>query len=122
VNPDGLDPGGEPLPPLEDEQVSSTREKLGDAAGGAFDGLGLIGDVAEGVSGAASAVGDALGSVASGAAEVATGAAEAVGGAVEGLGSVAEGVGAAANGCGSCSLALLLMIASVGATVAAVLR
>jgi len=104
-NPTDLDPNGEPLPPAEEETDNANRagDALADVVGGAADGLDLVGSVVEGVSSAAAGVADAVGSVASGAAELA-------GGAVE------------AEGCGSCSLALLLTLASVGAAVAAVLR
>ncbi len=117
------DAAGEPLPPMPptDEETDNAN-RAGDVVAGAADGLDLVGSVVEGVSSAAAGVVDAVGSVASGAAELAGGAAEAVGGAAEGLGSAVEGVGAVAEGCGSCSLALLLMFASVGAAVAAVLR
>lgn len=131
MNPTELGPDGLPLDPLpvppEEEQNSANR--LGDALGGTGDavegavgGMDLLGSIGEGVSSAASATADAIGSVASGAAEVVSGAAAGIGSAVEGLGSAGEGVGAVAEGCGSCSLALLLMLASVGAAVAAVLR
>ncbi|MBN9519789.1 hypothetical protein J0H58_14910 [bacterium] len=123
-NPTDLDPNGEPLPPAEEETDNANRagDALADVVGGAADGLDLVGSVVEGVSSAAAGVADAVGSVASGAAELAGGAVEAVGGVAEGLGSAVEGVGAVAEGCGSCSLALLLTLASVGAAVAAVLR
>lgn len=124
MNPDELGPEGLPLDSLplqpEDEQNTANRfsEALGgtgDVVGGTVEGIDLIGGIGEGISGAASAAADAVESVASGAAE-------AVGGAAEGIGSVVEGVGAVAEGCGSCSLAVFLMLASVGAAVAAVLR
>lgn len=109
-----------PMPPSEDQNTTANR--VGDVVGGGLDGAELIGEIGEGISGAASTAMDAVGSVVSGAAEIASGAAEAVGGAVEGLGSAVEGVGAVAEGCGSCSLAVLVMLATVGAAVAAVLH
>jgi hypothetical protein len=123
-NPNDFGRAGQPMPPSEEEQNSATR--AGDVFGGTAEGAGFVADIVEGVSSAASAVGDAVGSVASGVADVAGGAAEAVGGVAEGVGGAAEGVGSAvgavAEGCGSCSLALLVMLVSVGAAVAAVLR
>ncbi|MFO0801312.1 MAG: hypothetical protein U0804_27930 [Gemmataceae bacterium] len=115
--PDGLPIESLPPVPPEDEQTTANRvgEVLGgtgDVVEGAVDGMELIGDS---ISGAADTVGS-----------FASGAAEAVGGAADGIGAVAEGVGsavgAAADGCGSCSLAVFVMLASVGAAVAAVLR
>ncbi|HYH69624.1 MAG TPA: hypothetical protein VD866_33315 [Urbifossiella sp.] len=117
MNPTEFGPDGLPLNPLpvgpEDEQATTNRlgdalGGTGDVVGGAADGIDLLGSIGDGISSAAEAVGS-----------VASGAAEAVGSAAEGVGTA---VGAAAEGCGSCSLALLLLLTSVGAAVAAVLR
>ena len=113
MNPSDLGPDGLPLDPLPlpPEEEQDTANRLGDALGGTGDlvegavgGLDLLSGIGDGISGAAEAVGSA------------------VSGAAEGLGSAVEGVGAVAQGCGSCSLAVLLMLAPVGAAVAAVLR
>ena len=125
MNPSAFGPDGEPIPPLpaSPEEENATANRVGEVVGGTVDGAGLIADVVEGVSSAASGAVEAIGGVVTGVGEaiggVAGGAAEAVGGVAEGAGSA---VGAAAEGCGSCSLALLVMLVSVGAAVAAVLR
>jgi hypothetical protein len=117
LDPTESGPDGLPLNPLpvgpEDEQATTNRlgevvGGTGEVVGGAADGIDLIGSIGDGISSAAEAVGSA-----------ASGAAEGLGAAAEGVGTA---VGAAAEGCGSCSLALLVMLASVGAAVAAVLR
>lgn len=106
-----------PLPstPAEEEQKHSAAGAVGDVLGAGFDGADAVAGIGDAVGSAASAIGD----VASGAAEVVGEVASSAG---EAAGAVVEGIGAVAEGCGSCSLAVLVMLASVGAAVAAVLR